>query len=737
MSDKRRLFDLIVEENIPALHHLLDGYINDKGNHMNHIHDFILVNNIVPDKLNIHKVECNNMYITLKYDNYKILQYDYINKILINESHKTYDLNIINLLFEQLKSLMIQTSANIHATSLYFFTRDEVLYLMTINSGLGIETHLRHDNLYTPYMLYTIGNIRTVDEQIKCVNIFFKILSLNIFYNILFSDNGNKPNKTIEEFNKIIDLCHFIDYDMNINVNFNDIDITFNKRTNKLKLDLKHDWKHDWKKPINCSSQINYYELLLKFLDETFTRTKLSEILEINKLNFEIEHIIDPSNSIKDDNQLLNKISLHKNHINEELYIYTQEGGSCSWFSVYWVFSIHNIIFNGYVKYCNHIKKINNVMINKCKEIFTKDNIYNEINQKNSTHSHALILLQKLISTNILDYSYINNFWDGIYERQMIFEFTDYKSSIKKLNLRIDNYHIEEILYFKIDTEKPAINNNHFLLMLYNLFQKNECKFNKRIIFNDIIQIINKIDIDKKDINKLINVADISKSIEEYNLVVENDVHKNNNLNCVVQFYFPANFIMQYYHLNIDKNKYSDDNLILFINFLNKIYIFLNIQEKIKITFDNTIKYYDDTKKENIMKIFYNNFFSDFYNIFINSERKISFYNLRGNNLLNLETFTKKICNFYKVPNFNFEVFHDKPNIKQFKIDELDIDRYIDLNNYLLNNPDILTNDLGNNQSINNLELCVNFYNANYFEIYKNEELKNKLLHYFNVVISS
>jgi len=741
MSDKRRLFDLIVEENIPALHHLLDGYINDKGNRMKQIHDFILKNKIIPKNLNVYQFEHRSAFVSLTKNSlfisltnkHNTFRYDYTGIYPI-----LYENNVqeTKLLIEELSSLMIQTSANVHATSLYFFIYENVLYLMTINSGLGIEKHLKHDNLYTPYMLYEIGDFRTENEQIWCVNIFFKILSLNIFYNILFSDNGIKPYKTIEEFNQIINLCNFIDYNMNITVDFNGKDITFNKRTKKIENDSSGG------KYITCLSKINYYDFLLKFLKDTCQQTKLSEIsenLKINELNFKIEDIIEPS-LINDENQLLSKISLHKNDTNEELYIYAQEGGSCSWFSVYWVFLIHSLIFFGYRKYCKHIKKINNVMITKCKEIFTKDNIYNEINERNSTHSHALILLQKLISTNILDYSYINNFWDDIYKREMIFEFIPYESSIENLYFYIDNYEIEEILYFKIDKEKEIIEKDYFLLILYNLFLKNKCKFDKKINFTDIIKIIERINKDKKYGNKLININDISMSINEYNLVLENDLNLNKNLNYIVQFYFPAKFIMQYYDLNMKKTKYSEDNLILFINFLNKIYIFLNIQEKIRITIHYNIKntieptanvYPINHETQQIIQTFYDSFFGDFYNIFITSSKTISFNNVQYDNYLNLNTFKNYICNFYKLPNFNFEVFDYRPNIKQFKIDELDINRYIDLNKYLLNNPDILTNDLGNNQSIVNLKLCVNFYNANYFEIYKNEVLKNKLLEYF------
>jgi hypothetical protein len=149
------------EENIysfkPIFFHFLDGYINK---------------NIESNIFELQTFIDNN-HDTL------FLDYSTSNNILILFNIIDID-DLFNKIYEHMLYVIIQTTHNKHATSLVFFMKNEKFYILSFNSGLGINNHNKYNNKFLPYCGIEINN----KDDFR--NLYNVILELNGAYNFFF-----------------------------------------------------------------------------------------------------------------------------------------------------------------------------------------------------------------------------------------------------------------------------------------------------------------------------------------------------------------------------------------------------------------------------------------------------------------------------------------------------------------------------------------------------------------------
>ena len=165
MNLEENIFEKTIS-NSPALYHFLDGYINpETGSSSDIVYRFLGINNqIYPKELNSYVIytNMNNKTISLKdwikysdfhsdlldFASYKNdFTYSFEKKIFIDINDMEVDVS--DIFIEKLSNMMILVGLDNHSTSLYFFILDDILYVMSINSGQGIQNHKKYTDAFS------------------------------------------------------------------------------------------------------------------------------------------------------------------------------------------------------------------------------------------------------------------------------------------------------------------------------------------------------------------------------------------------------------------------------------------------------------------------------------------------------------------------------------------------------------------------------------------------------------
>ena len=175
----------------PMFHYLLDGFLgkNDPG---------AITNDV------IHFLYDANIY---NFNTKKTLQF----------------INIDKINFGNLNNSILTLGLDSHATSLLFYIIGNDLFILSINSGLGIDKHKQYNKnnniLYSPFFCVKIEqyistkrlNNDTNTESIKKeynTDVLIKIINFSKLYqeieNYKFNQNANQTNEIINETNEII-----------------------------------------------------------------------------------------------------------------------------------------------------------------------------------------------------------------------------------------------------------------------------------------------------------------------------------------------------------------------------------------------------------------------------------------------------------------------------------------------------------------------------------------------------
>ncbi len=536
----------------PAIYHFLDGYLdpnvgNQTINSINFLKNILFgfdenINILDIDFTNKKFLDCElsfhnvNSKSVIKYTNFNLSDIDgSLSNLSSNNRQFSIDgLNNPNnpsILLGFFEYCIIQISHDLHATSLLFFQKDGVQYLMTINSGLGINIHenfikvepdLNNQRYYLPYIGYVLDK-NIYSEPLKTLKIIFTLISAGELYD-LFKNPKNLENQSYEYKEKSVDAI-FIDpiisiikniksiknveldpeiFKINFKITKNDsnsieiqninnihtiktINTKFSKNifknisSSKQPVDFKP-LKIIEGKSLMIEFPTLYYDFFnnllinLQFDKFNYNQIELTDLSKFKISNFDI--LKNSENNIN--NQLLNKIILHYDIETNLLYILPQQSGSCSWFSIYWPVVLYNVLMtNSLEKYVNIIKNINSKCYEAIQTTFNPDTFRFEYTYPNTQFVYMKNVCKKLVDIGIVPAEVLDNQIDFIYGIEFNCKYKTYPLIINENILtntieltNIDKLKPQQIIEFLINNFKN--NNvsylNSFLVFVYVCF---------------------------------------------------------------------------------------------------------------------------------------------------------------------------------------------------------------------------------------------------------------------------
>jgi hypothetical protein len=780
--------------------HFLDGFIKqDVGDTLDNINNFLFNYKLVKNNIQIltidYDLRSNDLLKTLNYRN-----------IITNEI-TSYQidfnkLNQINIdLLEKLKTLfnycIYQVGHDKHATSFLVFIKNNKLYLLTINSGAGIENHNHiFDNnmkkMYCPYYgLELCDDIENSEKFKKAIIQLLNIFQIPHLYSLISNlqilitqDFEGYQTINLEIIGKI--LYNLMNCFNNLNINDFNIQIYFNKNktrttsiyslTQILKMYINYEkmsFKLQYKNERIGAKGSNYYQLIInifkKIIDTNIIKFSINNIIsDLNKYNIPDLNIFKGGCKIED--LSIKKLIIH--HKDSDIYIYDQESGSCSWFSIYWPIVLYNIfILNDRNKYIEQIVEINK----KCYEIVLKIFSKQNFNLEKSNYPENIFymkrlcnkfidikLLNKEILIDEIDFIYNNTFNSKI---NKITLFHDLYQDIEPITNQIDiflkdveNKTEEDFLYSFIESNLQNSNIHKLnlqskkLLNCYELF----CKFNsiktKKFIFpeNKIPISLNIISVlitniqkthfsDKKIISKIqkININKYLNYADQFNETYNFQSISVHNIPNYLNDYIPIAFFLckTYPSTNIN----LDYTFIQFTIFLHRFNLLLKIINEITNLVLSCLYNKQDSFYNKIDMDIIDFIGNTLFNIII-----VKYFNISNNIKFNKDFFENLIKNEFgfgfknnfKILDIDFKYLNNyypksKDYIKHLDTYYRSIDDNIIINNFFYQYPEYLykTFDILNNIKPNSIDNI--FIHLNLHYINDNIEIKDKLILYF------
>jgi len=540
-----------LEINKPLFHYFLSGFLGkyDSGSYTYIVTEFLELNELY--NFNNNELRLNTDVNKHKITSKKITK----NKTsIILQLDKDYtiikDLKINKTDFETFidKSIFV-INQDTHATNLLFFINDGKLYILSINSGLGIDNHISRDGYYSPYYCLKI------DYSDKNINeIVYNIISIIEFSNLYYTLRNYIINN---DYDKIIELAKFLKI-------YDEINDLFYKGGVKIE---------DDEILTNIKDYIskNFYYLFINYLNKTLNlhdeSSEFNQIL-IEKNKTKVDKLSDQNLFIKNDDINTNK-RLYLKHrlylIHNNIYIHEQENGSCTFYSLYWASLINSLFNDGYDSYVKMIKKFEKVMFDNI-TLFLK-NIKIDFKY---TYNYSLCstILNKLSNLNILNKKDTDIHDLYLYNKQFSYK----KLKLKTLHTGLSFQYSDSLKFILIPPTDKIIKIfkekveplTYIFLRLYNCFKDTP----------DIFDISHK-----KFTNYYIKLKKETKSNTK---ISENEKVINNNIlsaytNMIDYLKYPSNHLniysIQYYYIakSICENDYK---IIDFCSFIYKFYLF-------------------------------------------------------------------------------------------------------------------------------------------------------------------
>ena len=730
----------------------------------------------------------------------------------------------LGILLYKFNYCIYQIENNEHATSILFFQYNNSQYVLSFNSGLGIDN--THEKIkigdvyyYSPFFGYCLSE-NISENKLDCLTKIITIMLIPELYKLL--NNPNILKTTIYDLDKNKDK-NILNMTLIINIikyisKINNIDLNELNADAKLSVNIKEKITNYNLFKIKNTVQEKFYQLnyvtkssntLRHFLnkqDITIEKSKtfyylegevihteiiifyeffkkIMDFLELKPFNYSDVGLSDlnlykPSdlnefrismNYIKD--QIINKLVLHE--FNKNIYILSQDSGSCTWFSNYWTIVMSPIfISKNPTDYKNLINEINSLMVCKIRKAFTIDNFKSTY----TNYPDSIILMknlcQKFINIGLLDKNILEKqmdiIWDlkfnykyikiNLLNKQSELDFVNpFMKNVKNIfkSSKIIQNLINFILFYFSDND--IIHHNSLALLVYILFKTKPNLFrNSKVTLNTklanisvspskIIKIfIESIGFPKTKSNKqsIINYIDddenllppefklLNSLIDEYNQIISHVNSKSENKpSYYIDYYQYAKYIIQYFNqldmnklleIKIKKLKSIDSNTIYsFVEYMCKFNIMLKI-----ISCFNTILKNDLFKNTSIQlsKKLGNHLYNDILLKIINYD-KFDF----KEELIRDKDLT--VLNFDNFNSFIFKNGYTKGIITEtsFKLYEINWEKYLQLIRELLQNPSIENQGLNLDSQINFSQFIKLFI----FDIFENESIRDNLIYYY------
>jgi hypothetical protein len=706
-------------------YHFLDGFINsDDGYNNEKVISFIQENKLVKNHINIinsYRYDSDESGYILYLINLSNIENKHLREknIIIQEYKRVFNFCIININLDK------------HSTSIVIFIKNDKLYLLSVNSGDGIELHDKLDEYYKPYsdIIILCENITTDSLFIDAIHKIYSIIYLIELHVYL-----NEQNKDLnDDYFKFYDKINYYEK-INASFNVSELEIVnVNNKIYKFKdiLELKTNKIKICKKPIFLYKR--YYDFFIKFINLIANDNEItfSAIVDLTKYinTTDLNVFLNDSINIKVNNRVIEK-TIYKFTLTD-LYILPQESGSCTWFAMYWPIIMYPIIMyptmpdnHNYMLYVNNILHINYTCYKLIQDIFTNENIYNQLNYDYDYYVYMKILCDKFINLNILSPRIIEQHTDFIYNYTHNFKYDKYEiiKSTDNLLFSYVDIQLEDDIILSIyklckqdsnsknqEASQTSINNLINIILKLYFFKKN-CNYGETFFVTKEPEIPEEIDIDNN--NWLFKLLIEFKETYNYN---------NNKYPSEIISYIP---IVLYIDKCFKLNKFNLDNkeeLFKFILFYNRFLLFYRILYLFSSVISNRANNYPD----------YVQYVNKILNLKFTTYKKNYEYILPADNFLfyrivNYDNYNSKYSNiFSNTKEFNFYV------LRKFFINQnYIIDNYEKFKIFLYKNPKYITNN-ANNTKLYNLSKAVNFIKIHIFDIFNNEEYRDNLLRYY------
>jgi hypothetical protein len=762
-------------------YHFLDNFINSKkGDEQINVINFIKNNNICQETdINI-IISC--WYTGNGYN------YTFLNLNTQKESKFEYEHNhkFTNGSLDEFKRLfkycIYPIIEDVHQTSLLIFEKDNHLYLLSFNSGLGNASHDVHQNnkeLIVPYIQIKIcDDISNNTNYESALHLIFNIFNIKHFYDILKSYQNNNYLVVEQKYYRI-DWCIYILNDMKKHMGyiFDDMPIIQDGEKILTMDDLINDSKTLYIKSESRDFFLVDTDALLNENDVSGyeKNTYVYWFDEPRCLNTYYDYFSDIIKRVKNNNNLRNSNILYDTKFpysddilnqdipisdivlskqifhfsNENIYIKSQESGSCTWFSLYWPLIFYYVVNNKPELYIELIKKINNICYRIIQQIFTPDNFNKEYLSDTSDFIAMKKLCNKFIDIKLLDSSILTDENDFIYEIPIrlqanfkpinIYNYendiitTEINNKIDLILEEINNKYDDDddkkkdVIKFIIEKESTSLEKNIFIYKIFktskykNMFKKIDDNFNIFEFITNLTQIghnlVGKLksfdddfNLTKKEENRLTE----SLQSELYDYI---NLEQNEDYNfCIIQhIYFYNDF---YNHKNpyvlsqgdIVKLYYYINKWFLFSNTIKIIsYYYFHIYEICKLRRVNHVQLLTENKIE-ITRLINNTFFTTYINM----------------DYCNIEYNPESDYPSYVLPRIHFgDVIYSYAHIRT-------IDHFNKERNFLYNYPKYINVNFGHTDPYVN-SATIEFIQLNIFDIWKEENKisKDKLINYY------
>ena len=753
----------------PMFHYLLDGFLgkNDPGAIIDNVTAFLYDYNIY------------NFYNYNEKTNLKIIKIDEIKSNLNN-----------------LDNSILTLGLDSHITSLLFYIIDNDLFILSINSGLGINNHKKYNKnnniLYSPFFCVKIKQYKSTKRsnndttksnsskrsklnlnQTKQTNSETKSESDKIEYNTQLPSYANHyyntllPSYAKHDYNtdvleKIIKFSQLYQEIENYKFNHNQeiiekiIDYATELNLDEILSFINSDDKDDIIDNINNYTKNNFYNLFINYLTNNLNLKDSTDEFN-NKLLDKINKDKNKENitNLKNINyfnnnttyQNLNKRLYLKNRLyllnnsretepqtnNFNLYIYSQEDGSCTFYSLYWAILINSLYNYDYNHYTQMITNFETKMVEICNKDFipflqSKEEYYN--------YPTISTILNKLSNLNIIDKTIFNNYLDTyLYENITLNVYTSDKCKYCTNDL-YNNINDHSDLYsillqpHKIDSNDEF--NTDIFLNIFVYFLKN---------MDDANSIFNIKDYKDTDFINTRNNDTINKIISHIKYYMDKlkNYKSEEYLNIqTIQYYYIAKSIINFHIKYLNVNEDIKHSIIKFCHFIHKFKLFYKV-----FLFYIYYKLSDNIKRDEdlyVIETYFlelniddrNNIITSILNKITNNtldkfdKTKLIRYNIYAIHIFYKNLFNK---NFYLdgfTINFNFPP-PTQYNIIELKLMQYPLKQLESITQFLYDNPRYLYNDFNNNYLFNNNY----FVETNLIEILDKDEYKNKLDKYY------
>jgi len=596
---------------------------------------------------------------------------------------------------------IIPISFNKHQTTTIIFIKQNSMYLYILNTGLDINVNgeireINGSNLYQLtkgiILCENINDPEQVRKAFRTLNSFFYIgyfynyidknyysnyneREFNFTFNINFNIKLEKFKSFLTDYSEKKILNYLGDNSINEIICFVDESININKKFDNSEILI---WI------------INYYPIISDFLDN-YEIKKIGDIVNINHYN---QQYIDKLKiNPKLTNDFLKKIIIYNSDKN--IYIYDQESGSCSWFSIYFSLLLYYVINTDQSNYIRFINKINESFYNYLLDIFNDKNFkyeFQKIRYKKNIESHyyfyMLKLCSKLIDIKLFDNKILYDQQEIIYNTNLKLEISGSIPTNDIYKYNYDNFYEEK--NDDVDDLEAHLMDDNFKLLLRLKF----VSFNDFSLTAYLIYLNKRVFFKEYDVNKIITKLKISLSLSENNLFIRNISnyllifnntyklkHDMEKFPSYITFFIP---IILY--INNNNNKYESilldfdkgkKNLFDCCLVFTRFYIIIKIIELCHKNSD------DDQKFKNLFRLIILNLIHTVVDI---KNINLKKYNPSFNDIPN------NIFNFY---NLFSDYFTNDENKIHFILDSFDekFDNLLIIEDFFLKNPNLITKE--------------------------------------------